>query len=289
MGRRRLGRAGVLSEAGLGLRGKQKSKGVLDYVSNLIPTNRPTAQPTNLTRLTEKADVFSFGVVLYELLSRSLLLSWRLAAPAPAVAPAAAAAAPGPPAADRSASRSGRWAAAAAAQLQTRGAGIEAVQMLAYAQRVADGYRPPNPPFWPPQFASLVASCTAQEPHERPRMAEVLEALRALAGDAKVVTKLNAYVHKDIGYVPLWAEGGAEPGAAAAAAAEGEAGAGKGDGEKPWQRSASLDKAARRSTDAGSRSGGGCGGAAAGGGTLGGGVVAAGDGAVQQPCGCVLS
>lgn len=77
--------------------------------------------------------------------------------------------------------------------------------MLSYAQRVADGYRPPAPPFWPPQVAQLVAACCAQEPHERPRMGEVLEALRELGKDESIVSRLNAYVHRDVGFVPLWA------------------------------------------------------------------------------------
>ncbi|KIY99458.1 hypothetical protein MNEG_8502 [Monoraphidium neglectum] len=150
-------------------------------------------------RITEKADVFSFGVVLYELLSRSLLLAWRLTPPPPPAANGGGSS----HAADRSASRSGRWAAAAAAQLQHRGGGAEAAAMLAYARRVSDGYRAPRPPFWPPQIRGLVDACCAQEPHERPRMEEVLEALREICGDERVISDLNSYIHKDVGFVPL--------------------------------------------------------------------------------------
>jgi hypothetical protein len=158
---------------------------------------------THQHRITEKADVFSFGVVLYELLSRSLLLAWRLTPPPPPAANGGGSS----HAADRSASRSGRWAAAAAAQLQHRGGGAEAAAMLAYARRVSDGYRAPRPPFWPPQIRGLVDACCAQEPHERPRMEEVLEALREICGDERVISDLNSYIHKDVGFVPLWAEG----------------------------------------------------------------------------------
>lgn len=160
-------------------------------------------------RRTEKADVFAFGVICYEVLSRSLLLSWRTSPPAPA--PPAANSShhhhhhhQTPGALDRSVSRSGRWAAAAATQLAARGAPPAAARMVAYVARVADGYRPPAPPFWPSPVVDLVAACTAQEPHERPRMAEVVEVLEAIRSDDKIVARLNAYVHQDVGFVPAW-------------------------------------------------------------------------------------
>ncbi|KAI8474943.1 MAG: hypothetical protein J3K34DRAFT_517795 [Monoraphidium minutum] len=148
-------------------------------------------------RLTCKADVYALGVCMYELFSRSLLL-------APGGAPPGA---PASPPSDGSAS--GRWAAAAGAQLEKQpGAGAAAI--LAYAARATDGARPPPPPYWPPPVTALVAACCAAEPHERPQVHEVRDALRALAADPRVAAALNR----------------GAPAPAPAAAAEGAAGGG---------------------------------------------------------------
>lgn len=136
--------------------------------------------------------------------------------------------------------------------------------MLAYAARVAEGYRPPHPPFWPKEVRQLVSACCAQEPHERPRMGEVLEVLKALARDEAVVGALNSYVHEDVGFVPQWAQleasQGAAPGEAAAAAA---AATQAGEGQQVEGAGAGAGVVAVRGVE--------------------GAVV------VRQPCGCVVS
>ncbi|KAG2489969.1 hypothetical protein HYH03_011598 [Edaphochlamys debaryana] len=91
----------------------------------------------------EKCDVFSFGVLLYELLAGELLLV-----------------AYGP--------NTGR-----AAKL-----GIRTPQ--GYARVVSEGFRPPRPTRISDAQWSLVTSCWHQDPCERPNMAEVVEALRGM-------------------------------------------------------------------------------------------------------------
>jgi hypothetical protein len=270
----------------------------------------PRLAPHDRRRLTEKADVFSFGVVLYELLSRSPLLAWRLPA---ASAPAGAA--------------SGRWAAAPGAASAGAAPGVagvrnvsittpDGVAMLSYALRAADGYRPPVPPGWPQEAAALVAACCAQEPHERPRMAEVLQALAALAEDERVLAALDAYTPKGDGAAPGWllddggggggggaeavvaAGGGPAAGANGAAPGKGGGGTGGGSGGGSGRGSAHGSWSSRVSSapDGGAptgRSGSGSSARSPGGGASSGALAApepqhARPPHEQQPCGCVV-
>lgn len=162
-------------------------------------------------RPTEKVDVFAFGCLLYELLSRRLLAS--------SVAEVCA----------RNASRrSGRHgssgqhhreqqqretepatAAPDAAAFEGSDSGSPAGEampqhqlLLSYAQLVAGGYRPPMLPHFPEPVQRLIARCWAGEPHERPRMSEVLQELQAWQKNRQLLSALNGYVLAlaDMGY-----------------------------------------------------------------------------------------
>jgi serine/threonine protein kinase len=97
----------------------------------------------------EKVDVFSFGVLLYELLTGTLLASKIAMAacdgdPACADLPAG-----GPPGEDDGAGAGGA-------------PGAEEGPLAAYARRVSQGHREELPAFWPKQLKALVAACWAQ-------------------------------------------------------------------------------------------------------------------------------
>jgi hypothetical protein len=245
-------------------------------------------------------------VVLYELLSRSVLLSWRLAAATAAGAPDG-----GSAGAAVDAGRGGRWPGAPAGAPPPGAAGVrnafvttpDGAAMLSHALRAADGERPPPPPFWPPEVAELVAACCAQEPHERPRMGEVLQALKALAGDERVVSALDAYVNKDVDFAPAWLaadgggapasgrDGGAEAGAAPAGSGEisgaaSDGGSGRGSVRGSGRGSAGGGWSSRGSVLAD----GACNGSSRGGASARAAPAARPEvGApAQQPCGCVV-
>lgn len=153
-----------------------------------------------LVRPTEKVDVFAFGVVLYELLSRSLLVSHCAAAVGH----------------NRSRKGGSRHSGSHHNKDKTSGYSPDSAHgssgdsdslpeqqlLLAYAQLVAGGYRPPFPSHFPEPVQHLISSCWAAEPHERPRMADVLTQLQELAVDRHVVTTLNSYLAglADLGY-----------------------------------------------------------------------------------------
>lgn len=166
---------------------------------------------TCVRRPTEKVDVFAFGCLLYELLSRRLLAS--------SVAEVCA----------RNASRrSGRHGSSSkhhreqqqgaepataapgkgdcASNGSDSGSPDEAMPqhqlLLSYAQLVAGGYRPPMLPHFPEPVQRLIARCWAGEPHERPRMAEVLQELQAWQKNRQLLSALNGYVLAlaDMGY-----------------------------------------------------------------------------------------
>jgi hypothetical protein len=161
--------------------------------------------------------VFAFGVLLYELLSRQLVAS--------SVADVCAR-----NNSSRRGSRSGRHrshhhphhqqqqvkepaAAAAAAAVNWWGEGDgsssdsedlpEHQLLLTYAQLVAGGYRPPMLRHFPDAVKQLISSCWAAEPHERPRMSEVLAELQSWQKNRPLLSALNAYVLAlaDMGYM----------------------------------------------------------------------------------------
>lgn len=90
----------------------------------------------------EKVDVFSFGVLLYEVFSRTLTLT----------------------------------TATNMRELRLRGMDTPA----GYAAYVADGYRPPRPNAMPEALYGLICACWHQDPLLRPAMADVAEQLQAL-------------------------------------------------------------------------------------------------------------
>ncbi len=52
--------------------------------------------------------------------------------------------------------------------------------LQAYAERVARGFRPEIPKHWPELLHELIAACWAQDPHQRPNFAAVVDALHEL-------------------------------------------------------------------------------------------------------------
>ncbi len=52
--------------------------------------------------------------------------------------------------------------------------------LQAYGERVARGFRPEIPKFWPEELQELIAACWAQDPHQRPNFAAVVDALHEL-------------------------------------------------------------------------------------------------------------
>lgn len=97
-------------------------------------------------KVTEKVDVFAYGVLLYELLSRQLLVPWAASAP------------------------------------EDEGQARQAIERYAYAVAMM-GARPPLPASWPPPVCELIRACWAQDPHERPRMSDVAARLQELEAD----------------------------------------------------------------------------------------------------------
>jgi hypothetical protein len=193
-------------------------------------------------------DVFAFGMVLYELLSRRLLASSVAAVcsssssnsrrgsskhrksqgpeqqqqqlptqPMPLKSALSnAATAESTDGSDGAGSSSdgggGTGTAATTAAAAECGRLPEHQLLLMYAQLVAGGYRPPMLPHFPEPVVRLISSCWAAEPHERPRMAEVLQELQCWHKDRKVLGPLNSYVLAlaDIGYGR--GSGGQQPG-----------------------------------------------------------------------------
>lgn len=120
------------------------------------PSCRPHSSPTKIEKTkqknrymapevtrskpyNEKADVFSFGVVAYQLFARQTFASVLL--------------------------------------LLSRG---DPVDCEIYAEKVARGYRVPIPKRWPEPVREIIAACWAQEPRDRPAMADVAQLLSQL-------------------------------------------------------------------------------------------------------------
>jgi hypothetical protein len=150
--------------------------------------------------------VFAFGVVLYELLSRKLV-----AASVADVCARNASIRRGSKHAKKHkhGQQAGAAAAAAAAAAGDSSDSSspadelpEPQLLLSYAQLVAGGYRPPMLPHFPEPVCALIQSCWAAEPHERPRMAEVLSELQSWQKNRPLLSALNSYVLAlvDMGY-----------------------------------------------------------------------------------------
>ncbi|GFR41823.1 hypothetical protein Agub_g2595 [Astrephomene gubernaculifera] len=90
----------------------------------------------------EKVDVFSFGVLLYEIFSRQLTLIFGLNL----------------------------------RELRLQGQDTPE----GYASHVANGYRPPRPQAMPEPLYELISACWAEDPCARPNMTDVVESLRLL-------------------------------------------------------------------------------------------------------------
>lgn len=91
----------------------------------------------------EKVDVFSFGVILFEVLLRKLMLVDEIK---------------NDPRKDAQ----------------------------AYAEKVANGFRPSVPRHWPSDLVSLITSCWAQDPHVRPNFVAVVDILKELEEKGEV-------------------------------------------------------------------------------------------------------
>ncbi|KAF6256414.1 kinase-like domain-containing protein [Scenedesmus sp. NREL 46B-D3] len=164
-------------------------------------------------RPTEKVDVFAFGVLLYELLSRGLLISHCAAAVGDNRSRRSRHGSSGgsrhggrhsPPANPPHTPSAASDASGPAASPGSHSALPEQQLLLTYAQMVAGGYRPPFPAHFPAPVADLISSCWAAEPHERPRMSDVLAQLQAWSQDKQLVGCLDSYLAglADLGYGP---------------------------------------------------------------------------------------
>jgi serine/threonine protein kinase len=120
----------------------------------------------------EKIDVFSFGIILYELFAGVLIASRVLFDEGLGEG-----------------AEAGEDAAARDARMQ------------AYAERVAAGHREPLPRHWPPELKLLVSKCWAQDPADRPSFREVVKALY-LMKQSGVVEQLDE-VGPKVGYDPV--------------------------------------------------------------------------------------
>jgi hypothetical protein len=171
-------------------------------------------------RPTEKVDVFAFGIVLLELLSRTLVVNH--CAEVCSHNAAATSSRRGSRHAKDASSRgrrdgegepqrgcegnacpsNDRAGVAVSAHSSSHDSSVDGDAaaphqqqvLLAYAQAVACGARPRLPPHFPERVAALIHACWAAEPHERPRMCDVLVELQAWSRDRQLVAALDDFV-----------------------------------------------------------------------------------------------
>jgi len=127
----------------------------------------------------EKVDVFSFGVMLFELFSGKPLAN-RVAAAADAAAAAGSSSEGG----------NGKNNKTPGPTLVVRAGGgdddEEQGTLLAYAQRVANGHREDLPEAWPRELRDLISACWAADPSARPSFGQVVRRLDALRASGAV-------------------------------------------------------------------------------------------------------
>jgi serine/threonine protein kinase len=117
------------------------------------PSHPPPADPHS------QADVFSFGICLYEMLHRTLLLLTIL---------------------QKETAKNPR------ASFSDKEAAI-----MEYVQAVAAGYRPPLSRHLPPELAELLTRCWSSNPLERPSMRSVYDTLTELAKHPEALAALD--------------------------------------------------------------------------------------------------
>jgi serine/threonine protein kinase len=128
----------------------------------------------------EKVDVFSFGVMLFELFSGKPLAN-RVAAAAEAAAAAGSSDGGG---------GGGKNKKTPAPTLMVRAGGGEDDEeqgtLLAYAQRVANGHREDLPEAWPRELRELISACWAADPAARPSFGQIVRRLDALRSSGAI-------------------------------------------------------------------------------------------------------
>eukprot|EP00798_Chlamydomonas_sp_ICE-L_P024311 gene24311-9915_t len=100
--------------------------------------------------LSKESDVFSFGLIMYELFTTSLI---------------------------NPTNEGQEWH-------------LTSEMLHSYADRVANGFREPIPEYWPDNLKELVGSCWEQDPSMRPNMGTIIRRLQAFKDDSDVIDAL---------------------------------------------------------------------------------------------------